>query len=155
VPKARIFTDQEAAFLKELVKQDVAFMVVGLSAATLQGAPVVTQDIELWFKDLGDPKLKKVLKKVGGIYVPPQGLHPPAFAGKHLELFDIVLTMHGLKKFSQEAKNVLEVPLGRYKIKVLPLERIIKSKETLGREKDRLTLKILKDTLVSLKKGSL
>ena len=59
-----IFTEKELAFLRELVRQRVAFMVVGLSAAALQGAPAVTQDIDLWFKDLADPKLKKALDRV-------------------------------------------------------------------------------------------
>lgn len=151
MPKTRIFTDKEAKFLKELVKHKVAFIIVGLSAATLQGAPVVTQDIDLWFKNLNDPNFKKALKKVGGIYVPPIQLHPPTIAGDDLDLFDIVLNMDGLGKFSQEIKNTIEVPLGRYKIKVLSLERIIKSKEAAGRPKDRLTLKVLKDTLKVLK----
>jgi len=150
VPKNTIFTDKEAAFLKELIKQGVDFMVVGLSAAALQGAPVVTQDVDLWFKDISDPKLNRALKKFGGIYVPPMNLHPPAFAGRHLELFDIVLNMDGLKSFSEETKNTIEVPLGKYKVQVLALDRIIKSKEAAGREKDQLSLKVLKDTLLTL-----
>jgi predicted nucleotidyltransferase len=147
VPKAKIFTDREAKFLKELVKHKVAFMIVGLSAATLQGAPVVTQDIDLWFKDLSDPNFQKALKKVGAVYVPPIQLHPPAIAGADLDLFDIVLNMDGLGKFSDEIKNTVEVALGRYKIKVLSLERIIKSKVAAARPKDKLTLKVLRDTL--------
>jgi len=147
--KNKIFTEKEATFLTELVKQKVAFMVVGLSAAALQGAPVVTQDIDLWFEDLADPKLKKALKKVGGIYVPPFGLHPPVFAGDHLELFDIVLNMDGLGDFSEEILNAIEIPLGSAKVRVLPLERIIISKESAGRDKDKLSLKVLKDTLAT------
>ncbi len=42
-----IFTDEEAEFLRELVRQKVDFMIVGLSAAALQGAPVVTQEPEV------------------------------------------------------------------------------------------------------------
>jgi hypothetical protein len=30
------------------LKRKAPFMVLGLSAATLQGAPVVTQDVDLW-----------------------------------------------------------------------------------------------------------
>ena len=40
--KDLIFDDREAEFLRELVRQKVDFMIVGLSAAALQGAPVVT-----------------------------------------------------------------------------------------------------------------
>ena len=59
-----IFTEQEEGFLRELVRQRVEFMIVGLSAAALQGAPAVTQDIDLWFKDLADPKLTNALDRV-------------------------------------------------------------------------------------------
>ena len=47
MPKPQLLTDRELAFLRELVKTNVPFMIVGLSAAALQGAPVVTQDIDL------------------------------------------------------------------------------------------------------------
>ena len=80
-----IFTSKEARFLKELVRNKVPFMIVGLSAAALQGAPVVTQDIDLWFKNLNNPGIKKALKQVDGAYVPPLGMNPPAFAGDHVD----------------------------------------------------------------------
>ena len=66
-----IFGDREIEFLKELVRQKVEFMIVGLSAAALQGAPVVTQDIDLWFRRLPDPGIEKALKKFNGSYIPP------------------------------------------------------------------------------------
>lgn len=44
----------ELRFLRALLRRKVRFMVVGLSAAVLQGAPVVTQDVDLWFEDLND-----------------------------------------------------------------------------------------------------
>ncbi len=145
-----IFTDKEARFLRELVKSKVEFMIVGLSAATLQGAPVVTQDIDLWFKNLADPKLHRVLKKFEATYIAPSMQNPPLFAGKNLELFNIVVHMHGLKSFDEEKKNTLEVPLQKFKVKVLRLERIIRSKESLLRPKDKLVLPILKDALLTL-----
>ena len=54
-----------------LLKRKVRFMVVGLSAATLQGAPVVTQDVDLWFENLGEQKISRALQEVGAAYVPP------------------------------------------------------------------------------------
>lgn len=146
-----IFSDREAEFLRELVKQGVLFMIVGLSAATLQGAPVVTQDIDLWFKDLSDPGIKKALKKVGGAFVPSIGLNPPMFAGKNVQLFDIVTSMHGLDSFETETTHTIELFLGNFSVKVLKLARIIKSKEAIGREKDRLALPVLRDALATIK----
>jgi predicted nucleotidyltransferase len=150
VVETNIFTNKEITFLRELDKQGVEFMIVGLAAAALQGAPVVTQDIDLWFRDPGDPRIGKALKKVGGVLVAPIGDNPPMFAGKSVELFDIVLTMHGLESFADEIKNTVTVQLGRAKIKALKLERIIKSKEYLHRKKDELVLPVLKDVLKTL-----
>ena len=138
-----IFTEKELAFLRELVRQGVAFMVVGLSAAALQGAPAVTQDIDLWFKDLADPKLKKALERVGGLYIPPTGATPPMLAGRSVALFDIVLTMDGLKDFDSELATSVEIPIGRTKVRVLSLERIIVSKRVANRQQDRLILPVL------------
>lgn len=140
-----IFTEKEKSFLRELNRQKVEFMIVGLSAAALQGAPAVTQDIDLWFRDPADPGLKKALDRVGGVYIPPTPATPPMLAGKSVALFDIVLTMHGLEAFDVEAAGAVELSLGRLKVKVLPLERIIASKKAAGREKDRLILPVLED----------
>lgn len=147
MPKSKIVSKRELDFLNALTRARVPFLVVGLSAAALQGAPVVTQDIDLWFKDIRDPKLKKVLKKFKASYLPPVGLSPPVFLGPGLELFDIVLNMHGLRSFDLEFANALTVSLSKTKIRVLPLDRIIKSKEEIRREKDLLVLKPLKDAL--------
>src|SRR5690242_19137477 len=99
-------------------------MVVGLSAATLQGAPVVTQDIELWFESPGEEKMTRALREVRAAYVPPSAINPPMLAGAGTELFDIVLRMDGLGTFAHEFKNCIEIVLGRYRLKVLSLERI-------------------------------
>jgi len=148
---ASIFGKEEFRFLEELVRQNVPFLVVGLAAAALQGAPVVTQDVDLWFKDLADPGIAKALKKVGGVYVPPVGSHPPVFAGEAVKLFDIVTHMHGLGEFDREARRCLRLPVGRVRLPVLPLERIIASKQATGREKDKLVLPVLCDALVALR----
>jgi hypothetical protein len=144
VAESLIFGDKEAAFLKELARQRVPFMVVGLSAAALQGAPVVTQDVDLWFKNVDHPGIQKALAKVGGIFVPSWGLNPPTFAGVHVKMFDMVLTMQGLGTFDREARNTIEVPLGRCRIKVLKLDRIIRSKTALNRQKDQMVLPVLR-----------
>ena len=142
-----IFGDREIEFLQELVRQKVDFMIVGLSAAALQGAPVGTQDIDLWFRDLSDSGIKRALEKVQGSYIPPINMNPPMFAGDGVELFDIVVHMHGLDEFDQELEHTIKVPLGRTKIHVLKLERIITSKKASGRDKDKLALKVLADAL--------
>jgi hypothetical protein len=143
------FSGSERRLLRSLLKHKVPFMVVGLSAATLQGAPVVTQDVDLWFEKLGDPKMSTALQEVGAAYVPPSINNPPMLAGTGAELFDIVLRMDGLKTFSEEASHCIEVPLGRYQLKVLALHRILASKIAANRPKDRLTIPVLRDALAA------
>lgn len=139
--------ESELRFLRALLRRKVRFMVVGLSAAALQGAPVVTQDVDLWFEDLGDPAIRDATREVGAAYVPPSLLNPPMFAGGGVELFDIVLTMHGLGTFAEELSHCIEVPLGRHRLKVLGVERILTSKRAANRTKDRLVIPVLEDSL--------
>jgi hypothetical protein len=135
--------------LGSLLKHKVPFMVVGLSAATLQGAPVVTQDVDLWFENLGGQKMSQALQEVGAAYVPPSINNSPMLAGAGAELFDIVLRMDGLGTFSEEIRNCIEVPLGRLKLKVLGLDRILASKIAANRPKDKLTIPVLRDALAA------
>lgn len=143
------FSTSERRLLENLLKHKVRFMVVGLSAATLQGAPVVTQDIDLWFENLGEPKMSQALREVGAAYVPPSVHNPPMLAGEGAELFDIVIRMDGLGGFADEIKHCVEIPLGRRKLKVLSLERVLASKIAANRAKDTLTIPVLRDALVT------
>lgn len=145
------FTDKEAAFLRALVDERVEFMVVGLAAAALQGAPAVTQDVDLWLADRSDPRFRQALRKVGASYIPPSMNTPPLVVGHGTELFDIVVTMHGLGPFEQEVKRAIKIRLGDVEIPVLPLERIIASKRAAGRPKDKAILPALEDTLRTLR----
>jgi len=152
VPKPSIFTENEIRFLRELVKNRVPFMIVGLSAAALQGAPVVTQDVDLWFKTLTHPGIGKALRKVDAVYVPPKMQNPPLFAGNGVDLFDIVVNMDGLDDFDEELRNALDVRIDRVHVKVLPLERILASKQAANREKDHLTIPVLRDAMAAIRR---
>ena len=135
-----------------LVRHKVRFLLVGLSAAALQGAPVVTQDVDLWFDDLADPKFATALKEVGAAYVPPIMLNPPMLAGAGTEMFDIVLRMDGLEAFSVEWKRSKSVDVRGVAVKVLPLDRILASKRAANRPKDKLVIAMLEDVLASRKR---
>ncbi len=151
MPKKYPLTDKEIAFLKALRKRGAPFLVVGLSAAAMQGAPVVTRDIDLWFKKLPDPKLLAALKETDGIYVPPFGMNPPQLAGKGFELFDLVLNVSGLQSFAKEYKKSRKIRLGNLTLNFLSIDRILKSKTAAGREKDKAALPILNLTLKTIR----
>ena len=132
------------------MRHKIRFMVVGLSAAALQGAPVVTEDVDLWFDNWGDPKIMRALIKVGAAYIPPFGYNPPMLGGKGSEPFDIAIRMSGLGEFSEEWKSAIKIKVGRVTLKVLPLERILVSKQAANRPKDRRVIPVLQNTLRTL-----
>ena len=143
-------SESELRLLESLLRHKIRFMVVGLSAAALQGAPVVTEGVDLWFDDLSDPKLRQALMKVGAAYVPPFGHNPPMLGGLGSEPFDIAIRMSGLDDFAVEWGRAVEVKVGRLRLKVLPLEPILASKEAANRPKDRRVIPVLQNTLRTL-----
>ena len=140
-------SETELQLLESLIRHKIRFMVVGLSAAALQGAPVVTEDVDLWFNELSDPKLSQALVKVGAAYIPPFGTNPPMLGGVGSEPFDVVVRMDGLDKFADEWKRALKIKVGKLRLKVLPLERILASKQAANRPKDQRVIPVLQNTL--------
>lgn len=66
--------DVERRFLEELNARGVRYMVVGLSAAIVQGATTSTQDIDLWFATISDPQIAPAAAAAGGIWVSGFGM---------------------------------------------------------------------------------
>lgn len=147
-------SDAELRLLESLVRHKIRFMVVELSAAALQGAPVVTEDIDLWFDDLSDSQFMAALVEVGAAYIPPFGYNPPMLGGKGSEPFDIALRMNGLDDFNAEWKRAMTIKVGSLRLKVLPLERILASKRAANRPKARLVIPVLENTLRTLQTKS-
>jgi len=140
-------SEGELQLLESLLRHRVRFLVVGLSAAALQGAPVVTEYVDLWFQNLNDPEFLQALQQVEAAYVPPFGNNPSMLAGRHSEPFDVVISMSGLRPFADEFKGAVQIPVGRLRLKVLPLDRILASKTAANRPKDRLVMPVLQNAL--------
>ena len=148
---SELFADGVLSFLRALIGEGVDFLLVDLSAAALQGAPVVTQDVDLWFADRTRRSgLDRALRRVGGTYLPPDGRRPPTIIGDGVGLFDIVVHRPGLEEFSQERERAVMIDPGEVEVPVLPLDRITANKEATGGEKDRLVLPVLRDVLATL-----
>jgi hypothetical protein len=145
-------SEGELRLLGSLLRHRVRFMIVGLSAAALQGAPVVTEDVDLWFEDLNDPRFLQALREVGAAYVPPFGHNPPMLAGTHTEPFDLVISMSGLGKFADEIKQARDIRVGKLRVKVLSLERILVSKTAANRPKDQRVIPTLQNVLCTVVK---
>lgn len=140
-------TDAELAFLRELVRRKIRFLVVGLGAAVLQGADAVTQDLDLWFRSLGDPAIAEAARAAGGVFAARTS--PPMIAGEGLDRIDVVTRCQGLKSFDAEYAKAVDLSVLDFSIKILPLERVIASKSAAGRPKDKAVLEALRAALVA------
>jgi hypothetical protein len=139
----------ERAFFAALDELGIRYLIVGASAAVLQGAPLVTQDIDLWFEDRSDQRLHEAAKRAGGAFVPGNfGMAPTQVGGGAIgDRLDVVTTPEGLEAFAVEYKRAIAVEVDGLRVLVLPLERIIASKRAAGRAKDLAVLPALEATL--------
>jgi hypothetical protein len=136
-------TPAERGLFTALNARGVRYLVIGLGAAVLQGAPVSTQDIDLWFERPDDNAVKEVAAAAGGFWVP---LQPPGVGGAGLERIDTVLTAHGLDPFPVEYARAIEVVVDGVPVRVLPLGRVVASNAT-NRPNDIAALPALEATL--------
>jgi predicted nucleotidyltransferase len=148
-------TEGERALLEALNRHRVRFLLVGLSAAVIQGANTGTRDIDLWFADTSDPALAVAVREAHGIWVSGAfGARPPAIGGDAVgDRFDVVTHMHGLGAFDSEYARAIEVRIDGIALRVLPLERIIASKRASGRPKDLAALPALEEALAAAREG--
>jgi hypothetical protein len=138
----------EQAFLLALNELGVRYLVVGVTAASMQGARIATEDVDLWFADLDDPHLGDAARRCGGIWVPGSfGMQPPTLGGALGDRFDVVLTMSGLDAFDAEYARAKVLEVDGVPVHVLPLDRVIHSKRSANRLKDQAALPALEAAL--------
>lgn len=148
-----VLTAPERRFLEELNRRGVRYLLVGVSAAALQGATTATQDVDLWFESLDDPRIAEAARTVGATWIPGGfASRPPLIGGEVLgDRFDVVVHMHGLRDFAAEYEASREVVVDGVPVRVLPLDRIIESKRALGRTRDLAQIPALEEALAALK----
>lgn len=149
VTKGVPLTPIERQFLLELVSNGAEFMIVGMSAADLQGAHIGTQDIDLWFRRTSDSGLDQAARLVGCLFL--WRSDPPTLEGKELERFDVVNRCDGLEDFAAEYEDAVDSDIEGIPVKLLPLDRIIASKRAANRPKDRAALPALRAALEASK----
>jgi hypothetical protein len=123
-----------------------------MTAAVLQGAPVTTLDADFWI-DLPERRYIRVLtlcQKLGA-----KILANTVVVLEDETRVDFLYRVDGLASFATEWRRSITMEWMDMKVKVLPLDRVIRSKEFVGREKDLAVLPVLKSTLAALRaKGS-
>jgi predicted nucleotidyltransferase len=145
------FTDGERALLEALNRHGVRFMLVGLSAAVLQGANTATRDIALWFEDASDVRIEHAVREAGGFWISGSfGMRPPQIGGDAVgDRLDIVTHMHGLGAFAEETQNSVEIVVDGIPLRVLGLRRIVASKRAAGRTKDIAAIPALEEAIAA------
>lgn len=141
----------ERRLFEALNRRGVRFILVGMGAAVLEGAPIATQDLDIWFESTADERVRQAAEDAGGFWISGFGMQPPAFGGSGLDRLDVVLTAHGLDAFAAEYERAIVCEIEGVSLRVLPLDRIIASKRATNRSKDLAQLPALEATLLARK----
>ena len=120
-----------------------------MSAAILQGVIVSTIDTDIWV-DLPERqyiRLMNLVLKQGGT-----ALTPTLYALADGRLVNFLFTLHGVRDFDSEYRQAVKATIEGEPVKLLPLKRILKSKQSVLRDKDRLHILQIKRFLRAQKK---
>lgn len=134
---------------RALVASKLDAIVVGATAAVLQGAPVTTQDVDLLVRRVprNEAKITAFRKALGGfgrVVVTSQVESLVGPTGQVDLIFDALpadLTFEAVRS------RALRICVGTSSLLVASLEDIIRSKRAAGRPKDLAALSTLEDTL--------
>jgi hypothetical protein len=146
-----VLTPAERSLLEALNALGVRFLVVGMGAALIEGAPGTTQGLDLWFGAIDEERLREAARRAGGFYTAGFGVHPPAVGGEGLDRVDVVLSASGLESFDQEFAAARDYDLDGVRVRVLPLERVIVSKRAAHRPKDTAQIPMLEAAVAARK----
>jgi len=147
--------------LQALLRHGVDFFVVGGVAAQLEGAPIVTFDLDILYDKTPEnlDRLLGVLQELKARYRDPAGRHIEPDLVRletmrtHLLLTELgaldVLSQIGAgRTYRDLAGRTVLYELGEDRVRVLELAAVIESKEQANRDKDRAVLPVLRQTLV-------
>lgn len=129
-------------FFAALHTAKIRFLIVGGTAASLHGAPMATIDVDIWI-DLPERQYVRLLaiaKKLGA-----EILSENVICLRGDQRVDFLYRIDGLASFATEWKKAAKMTWVGQPVKVLPLDRIIRSKEISNRPKDLIQLPALRD----------
>ncbi len=149
--------------LEGLLDAEVDFILVGGLAAVIQGAPVVTMDVDIVHKR--DPenisRLLAFLKSIGACHRLPGGrvLQPTrkelsgtghVLLKTRLGPLDILGSIEGGQTYEDLVAHIIEIDFRGYVLRVLDLRKIAELKRSSSDPKDAQRLAIIEETLRQL-----
>ena len=123
-------------------------MIVGMTAAVMQGAPCVTLDTDIWV-NVGERQymqINNLALKLGATLV-----RQTVVALSDEKLVNFCYSISGVASFLTEYRRAKRVEWEGSIVRILPLARIIRIKEAAGRDKDLAILPVLRDIAASRK----
>lgn len=122
-----------AGLLETIEAEKIRFMLIGMSAAIVQGVMGTTLDVDVWI-DLPERQYMRVqnLARAAGCVVAASTVVYTADGTP----VNFVYEVTGLRTFQHEFKHAVQLPFRGKRIPVLKLERILKSKQAIRRDKD-------------------
>jgi hypothetical protein len=130
--------------LEALEAEKIRYALVGMAAAIAQGVMANTLDVDVWI-DLPSRQYMRVLNLA-------RRLGATIAANTVVYLQDgtpvnFVYEVGGLGRFARERRHLVHARIHGRDLPVLRLERILKSKETILRDKDKLHILLIRDFL--------
>lgn len=124
--------------------EKIEFILIGMSAAIVQGVPGSTIDVDLWI-NLPERQYMRPIRIASA-----QGakmLRNTVLELSDETLVNFVYSVTGLGSFAREYGKSIELPFHGLRIAVLPLKSIRKSKLAIGRPKDLVHVQQIDNTL--------
>lgn len=148
------------SILKVLSRYEVDFMIVGGVAAVLEGAPISTFDLDVMCRrnEKNNHRLLGALEELNARYQDPAGRHlvPDAVKIKDFRFhrlvtdegpLDILTEIDPGLKYEELVDDTVQHSVSGMTVRALSLQRVIESKKSANRDKDRAVLPVLQRTL--------
>jgi len=124
--------------------EKIRFQLIGMSAAVLQGVPVVTHDVDLWI-DLPARQYMRVVNLA--LRHGAKMVRNTVVELSDGMLVNFIYEVTGLGSFAAELKKACKMRFHGCEIPVMPLQSIRKSKAAVMRNKDPAHIHAIDQTL--------
>jgi hypothetical protein len=144
--------------VRRLIAAEVEFVLIGGFAAVAYGVTLVTRDVDICcrFSEQNLMKIQNAFMDLNPVHRPrtdlPLNLTPEQCASlknlylrTDLGIVDCLGEVLGIGDYKEVAKHSIELDLPGGKCRVLNIDALIRAKETLGRDRDRLAVRHLKE----------
>ena len=159
--------EEARGLLRGMTDAGIEFLVVGGAGALMQGAPIVTFDLDIVHRRTEENvhRLLAWLLSRGAYHrldlanrrLPPtcEPLHGTGHLNLQLDLgkLDVLCELSLGEGYDELLPHTVLLELAGYRVRVLGLEKIIEAKTRAGRPKDRAVLPVLLATLDEIRKA--